>query len=134
MSKKTFGLPPISESNCIYLLQNCFSNHAYFKDMYITLKEIGNICIVCIGFRILLICKFLNFTAVPTTKNKRFQSFHTIFCMRKLFQFNSFHLHIWTTARHEPEAIETRAQNFNLKQITRHKLANLITFLNLKYH
>ena len=61
-----FGSP--HTSNRIYLLRNCFSNYVYLKDMYITLKGIGKILFVSV-LRILLICKFLNFTAAFTKKN-----------------------------------------------------------------
>ena len=56
-----FGLP--HTSNWIYLLRNCFSNYVYLRDMYITLKGIGKILFASV-LRILIICKFLNFTAV----------------------------------------------------------------------
>ena len=62
-----FGSP--HTSNRIYLLRNCFSNYVYLKDMYITLKGIGKILFVSV-LRILLICKFLNFTAAFTKKDK----------------------------------------------------------------
>ena len=48
--------------------------------MYITLKRIGKISSVLV-LRILLICKFLNFTAIFTKKKK---DLHTTFCVRKL--------------------------------------------------
>ena len=54
-------------SNRIYLLQNCFSNYVYLKDMYMTLKGIGKILFV-LALKILLICKFLNSTAAFTKK------------------------------------------------------------------
>ena len=44
--------------------------YIYLKDMYITLKEIGEIFFVSV-LRILLICKFLNFIAVFTKKEKK---------------------------------------------------------------
>ena len=62
-----FGLP--HASNQIYLLQNYFSNYVYLKDTYITLKSIGKILFVSV-LKILLICKFLNFTATVTKKVK----------------------------------------------------------------
>ena len=49
-------------SNRTQLVQNCFSNYVYLKDVYITLKGIGKILFVSM-LRILIICKFLNFTA-----------------------------------------------------------------------
>ena len=55
-------------SNRIYLLQNCFSNYVYLKDMYITSKRIGNIQFTSM-LRILLICTFLSFAATFTKKN-----------------------------------------------------------------
>ena len=65
-------------TNRIYLPRNCVSNYVYLKDMYIVLKEIGKIPLVSV-LRILLTCKFLNFTAVLTKKLKKyFQSLHTI--------------------------------------------------------
>ena len=45
-----------------------FLNFVYLKDMYITLKVLEKF--VCLSVRILLICKFLNFTAAFTKKNK----------------------------------------------------------------
>ena len=60
-----FGSP--HTNNRIYLLRNCFSAYIYLKDMYITLKGIVSV------LRILLICKFLNFTAASTKKNKLFK-------------------------------------------------------------
>ena len=56
-------------SNRIYLLWNCFSNYAYLINMYITLKGIGKIIFVLV-LRILLTCKFLNFTAAFPPKFK----------------------------------------------------------------
>ena len=61
-----FGSP--HTSNRIYLLGNCFSTYIYLKDMYITLKGIGKTLFVSV-LRILLISKFLNFTAAFTKKN-----------------------------------------------------------------
>ena len=61
-----FGSP--HTSNRIYLLGNCFSTYIYLKDMYLTLKGIGKTLFVSV-LRILLICKFLNFTAAFTKKN-----------------------------------------------------------------
>ena len=78
---KIFG--SAHRSNRIYLLWNCFSNYVYIKDMYITLKGIGKILFVSV-LRILLICKFLNFTAIFTKKNQTFQSLHTTFHVAKL--------------------------------------------------
>ena len=55
--------------------------------MYITLKEIGKILFVLV-LRILVICKFVNFTTVFTEKKPdKFQTFqrqHKIFPVRKL--------------------------------------------------
>ena len=62
-----FGSP--HTSNWIHSLRNCFSNYVYLKDMYITLKGIGKILFVSV-LRILLICKFRNFTAAFTKKIK----------------------------------------------------------------
>ena len=56
-------------NNRIYQLQNCFWNFVYLKDTYITLKKILKILFVS-RLRILLIWKFLNFTAVFTKKIK----------------------------------------------------------------
>ena len=53
---------PFTPFNWMYLLRNFFSNYAYLKDTYTTLKGIGKILFVSV-LRILLICKFLNFTA-----------------------------------------------------------------------
>ena len=53
--------------NWIYSLQNCFPNYAYLKHMYITLTGIGKWC--CMVWRILLICQFLNLTAVFAKTN-----------------------------------------------------------------
>ena len=61
-----FGSP--HTSNWIYLLRNCFSNYLYLNGMSITLKGIGKIMFVSV-LQILLICKFLNFTAAFTEKN-----------------------------------------------------------------
>ena len=76
---KIFDSP--HKSNWIYLLQKCFSNYVYLKDTYITLKGIEKILFVLV-LRILLICKFLNFTANFTKKT--FESLHSIFRVRKL--------------------------------------------------
>ena len=46
-------------SNRIYLLQSCFSNYVYLKDLYMSLKGIGKALFVSV-LRILLICKTLN--------------------------------------------------------------------------
>ena len=59
-------------SNRISLLRNCFSNYAYVKDMHITLKGIEKMLFVSV-LRILLICKYLNFTTTFTKKNQTFQ-------------------------------------------------------------
>ena len=64
--RRNFWFTP---SNRIYLLQNCFSNYVYLKDMYLSLKGIGKILFVSV-LRILLICKTLNFTATFTNKIK----------------------------------------------------------------
>ena len=61
LSGKIFG--SLHTSNWIYFLWNCFSNYVYLNDMYITLKRIEKILFVLV-LRILLNCKFLNFTAV----------------------------------------------------------------------
>ena len=65
--EKFFG--SLYTSNQIYLLQNCFSNYAYLKDMYLSLKGIRKILFVSV-LRILLICKTLNFTTTFTNKIK----------------------------------------------------------------
>ena len=65
--RKVFGSP--YTINQIYLLQNWFSNYVYFKDMYITLKEIRKLLFLMV-LRILLICKFLNLTAIFTIQKK----------------------------------------------------------------
>ena len=62
---KIFGSP--HTCNWIYLVRNGFSNYVCLKDTYMTLKGIGKILFVSV-LRILLICKFLNFTAVFTKK------------------------------------------------------------------
>ena len=62
-----FGSP--HTSNRIYLLRNCFSNYIYLKDMYITFKDIGKFLFLVV-LKILLICKFLNFTTAFTKKIK----------------------------------------------------------------
>ena len=62
---KVFGSP--HTCNWIYLVRNGFSNYVCLKDTYMTLKSIGKILFVSV-LRILLICKFLNFTAVFTKK------------------------------------------------------------------
>ena len=71
--RKIFGLP--HTNNRIYLLQNCFSNCVlYLKDMYITLNGTGKIMFASVLI-ILLICKFLNFTAVFTKNKLNFPKF-----------------------------------------------------------
>ena len=55
----------------------------YLKDMYITLKGTGKILFVLV-LRILLICKFLNFTADFTKKVKLSKVCIQFFCVRKL--------------------------------------------------
>ena len=80
--KENFWFP--HTSNWVYLLWNCFSNYVFLKDMYITSKGIGKISFVSV-LRILLICKFLNLTAVFTKRKiLTFQSLHTDFRARKL--------------------------------------------------
>ena len=70
---KIFG--PSYTSNRIYLLRNYFSNYAYYqRDVH--KKELVSV------LRILLICKFLNFTAVFTKKN--FPKFAYNFHVKKL--------------------------------------------------
>ena len=56
-------------SNRISLLRNCFSNYVYVKDMHIILKGIEKMLFVLV-LRILLICRFLNFTTTFTKKIK----------------------------------------------------------------
>ena len=71
-------------TNRIYLLRNCFSNYLYLKYMHITLKEIGKILFVSV-LRILLICKFLNFTAVFIRKKRsNFSKFAYSFTCKKV--------------------------------------------------
>ena len=65
---ENFWSSQIAGSNRICLPRNGFSNNVYLKDMYITLKEIGNILFVSV-LRILLMYKFLNFPIVFTEKN-----------------------------------------------------------------
>ena len=55
----------IPSSNRIYLLRKCFSNYVYLKDMYIKLKGVGKLLSVSL-LTILLICKFINITAIFT--------------------------------------------------------------------
>ena len=64
-SKKLFG--SLHTSNRIYLMRNCFSNSAYLKDMYLSLKGTEQIMFVSM-LRILLIFKTLNFSATFTNK------------------------------------------------------------------
>ena len=64
---KIFG--SLDTSNWIYLLRNYISNYVYLKDMYIALKGIRKILFAS-GLRILLVCKFVNFTTVFTKKLK----------------------------------------------------------------
>ena len=71
-AREHFGSP--HKSNWIYLLQNCFSNYVYLKDMYITLKGIGKILFVSVS-RILLMGKFQNFTTTFNKKNLNFPKF-----------------------------------------------------------
>ena len=70
---ENFGSP--HTSNQVYLLRGYFSNYLYLKDMYIILKGTGKI-LYALELRILLICKFLNFTA-PSLKKLNFQKFTT---------------------------------------------------------
>ena len=63
--RKLFG----SLHTYYYLLQNCFSNYVYLKDMYMSLKDIGKILFVSV-LRILLICETLNFMTAFTKKIK----------------------------------------------------------------
>ena len=72
--------------NWIYLLRNCFSNYVYLKDKYITLKGIGKILFLSAS-RILLICKFLNFTAVCTKKIKLSKVFIQYSCQVLILPF-----------------------------------------------
>ena len=62
---KLFG--SLHTSNRMQLLPNCFSNYLSLNDMYMSLKEIGNILFVSV-LRILLICKTLKVTVVFTKK------------------------------------------------------------------
>ena len=63
MSGTTFRSP--HTSNRIYLLRNCFSNYVYLKDTYIIFEGIGKILFLLV-LAIILISKFLNFTAMFT--------------------------------------------------------------------
>ena len=76
-----FGPP--HTSNQFYLLQNCFTNYIYLKDMYITLTGIKKILFVP-ALRILLICKFLNFVAVFTKNKNKLSRVAYIFRVIKL--------------------------------------------------
>ena len=76
-------------SNRIYLLENCFSNYVYPKDTYITLNRNGKILFVSV-LRILLSCKFLNFTNfykfLPSLKKLKFPKFaHNFPCEKVNF-------------------------------------------------
>ena len=81
--KEVFRSP--DTSNRIYLLRNCFQTIYISKICTYPLKELENFRSVLI---ILLICKFLNFTAVFVKKkqSKTFQSFYTTFRVRKLIK------------------------------------------------
>ena len=69
-------------NNRIYLLRYFFQTK-YLKYMYITLKGIGKIMFASV-VRMLLICKFLHFTALITKNIWTFQSLRTLFRVRKL--------------------------------------------------
>ena len=75
---KIFGSP--HTSNQFYLLQNCFTNYIYLKDMYITLTGIN----VRVGVKNVLICKFLNFMAVFTKNKNKLSRVAYIFRVRNL--------------------------------------------------
>ena len=75
---KIFGSP--HTSNQFYLLQNCFTNYIYLKDMYITLTGIN----VCVSVKNVLICKFLNFMAVFTKNKNKLSRVAYIFRVRNL--------------------------------------------------
>ena len=81
--KEVFRSP--DTSNRIYLLRNCFQTIYISKICTYPLKELKNFRSVLI---ILLICKFLNFTAVFVKKkqSKTLQSFYTTFRVRKLIK------------------------------------------------
>ena len=57
--------------NRIYLLQKCFSNYVYLKDMYMTLEGTGKLLFASV-LRNLLICRFLNSAAIFSKKIKLF--------------------------------------------------------------
>ena len=79
---KAFSSLRIFESNRIYLLRNFFSNYAYLKDKYITLKKIRKILFVLV-LRIFSIYKFLNFTTI-VSKNLNTPEFVYNFAREKV--------------------------------------------------
>ena len=76
--RKVFGSP--HTRNRICSLWNCFSNYVYLRDMYITLKGIGKILFASV-LRILLLCKFLNFTTVFIKRNFKLSKVYIQFSM-----------------------------------------------------
>ena len=96
--RKTFGSS--HTSNRIYVLRNCFPNYLYLKDMYITLKRIRKILFVSV-LRILLICKFVNFTTVLTNKKFKLSRFTCIFPSEKVnfSLINPIHITIYSSSR-----------------------------------
>ena len=56
-------------NNRTYLQWNSFSNYVNLKDVYITLKRIRKLLFV-LALKVLLICKFLNFTSAFSNKRK----------------------------------------------------------------
>ena len=82
VSQGKFFVHPIQVAVCIYCGIG-FSNYVYLKYIYITLKGTGKILFVSVS-RILLICKFLNFTDVFAKNYKLFKVQQKVFRVRKL--------------------------------------------------
>ena len=70
--------------NWIYVLWYYFSNYVYLRDTHIIVTGMRNIMFPSV-LRIVLICKFLNFTWQSSLmgKCKHFQILNTVFCARK---------------------------------------------------
>ena len=82
-SKQFILFHPIQVTGSAYCGIVFQTMYIHLKDMYITLKKIGKILFASV-LRILLICKFRNFTVAFGKKSWIFWSLHAIFSARKL--------------------------------------------------
>ena len=89
-------LKAITNKNLLRILTRFIvGKYVYLKCMYITLKRIGKILFVS-ALRILLICKFLNFTAIFTKQRLNFPKYQLSVIVKKFVFFSMLNINTFT--------------------------------------